>query len=103
MEFTVTVKTDARAFLIEIIGVDTTDISFCLKSAIEAVTVDVTDNNLDMILANVNVTVSVTLTLRVYPDVLINETAFEIDAVMVFVIALIMVLLPVILIVNEIK
>jgi len=37
MQFTVTVKTDARAFLIEIIGVDTTESIFALKRSIEAV------------------------------------------------------------------
>jgi hypothetical protein len=103
MQFTVTVKTDARAFLIEIAGVDTTDNSFALRMSIEAVVEDTTDNSLDITLTRVNVTVFVTETLRVFPNNLIILTALEMVALIVLVNALTIVMLLVILIVNEIR
>ena len=103
MQFTVTVKTDARAFLIEIVGVDTTDNSFCLKRAIEAVVEDTTDNIFEITLTRVNVAVSVTVTIRVFPNDLIILTAVEMVALIVLVNALTIVMLLVILMVNEIR
>jgi hypothetical protein len=99
----VTVKTDARAFAIEIVGVDTTDISFALKRAIEAVVEDTTDSIFEITLARVKVTVSVTVTLRVYPDDLMILTALEIVALIVLVNAFTIVMLLVTFMVNEIR
>jgi hypothetical protein len=103
MQFTVTVKTDARAFLIEIAGVDTTDNSFAIRMSIEAVVEETTDNSLDITLTRVNVAVSVTETLRVFPNDLSIDTVFDTVAVIVLVNALIMVLVFATITVSEIR
>ena len=103
MQFTVTVKTDARAFDNETIGLDTTDNSFALKRSIEAVVEDTTDNIFDTTIKVVKVAVSVTDTIRVFPNDLIILTALEMVALIVLVSALTIVMLLVILIVNEIR
>ena len=103
MQFTVTVKTDARAFLIEITGVDTTDNIFALRRSIEAVTVDVTVSIFDITFARVNVIVSVTETVRVFPNNLSIDTVFDTVAVIVLVNSLIMVLVLVAITVSKIR
>jgi hypothetical protein len=99
----VTVKTDARAFAIEIVGVDTTDNSFALKMSIEAVVEETTDSIFDITLTSVRVTDSVTVVVSVFPNDLIILTALEMVALIVLVNALTIVVLLVILMVNEIR